>query len=144
MADDINVTKEEIIRSGATGYSYTWFDNYFPNNNGVYVYNNQGGQGVNDGSVNIAGIINSKILQVNISALDSVSLTIRVEGKTLRGNIWGEIYTEIFTKTTPIALLWPICDYLGHIRVGILKTGSGTLDRVSVTGDFITWRRSHK
>lgn len=144
MADDENVTKAGIVRSGATGYSYTWFDDYFPNNNGVYVYNNQAGQAVGDGSIDIAGIVNSKTLHVNIPVLDSTSITIRIEGKTLEASAWGNIYTEVFMTATTIPLIWPICEYLGHIRVGILKTGTGTLDRVSITGDFITWRRGHK
>jgi hypothetical protein len=124
--------------------SHVWFDDYFPNDPGSYVYNNQGDTGIEAGRVDVSGILNQKTIQVFISALDSTSLTIRVEGRMNQEDVWGEVYTEVFTKATSIALLWPICEYLGQIRIGILKTGSGTLDRVSVSSDVVTWKRAFK
>ncbi len=142
--NDSNVESFPIVRSALTGNTLVWFADYFPNNNGNYVYNNQGDTGIEDGRVDVSGILNQKTIQVFISALDSTSLTIRVEGRMNQEETWGEIYTEVFTAATPIALLWPILEYLGQIRIGILKTGVGTLDRVSVSGDFITWKRAFK
>lgn len=138
--NDSNVQELPITRSGCTGQSFTWFDDYFPENDGNYVYNNLGGTGIEDGRVDISGVLNQKTIQLFISAIDSTSLTIRVEGRMNQEDIWGEIYTEVFTVATSIALIWPILEYLGQIRVGILKTGSGSLDRVSISGDFITWK----
>lgn len=142
--NDSNVTGFEIVRSSLTGMSHVWFDDYFPSNDGNYVYNNQGDVGIEAGRVDISGSYNEKTIQVFISALDSTSLTIRVEGRLSQEDVWGIIYEEVFTVATAIALLWPICEYLGQIRIGILKTGSGTLDRVSVSGDFVTWKRAFK
>lgn len=138
--NDSNVQEVPITRAGCTGQSFTWFDDYFPNDPDVYVYNDQGGQGIEDGRVDISGVLNQKTIQVFISALDSTSLTIRVEGRLNQEDVWGEIYTEVFTVATSVALIWPISEYFGQIRIGILKTGSGTLDRVSISGDFITWK----
>lgn len=142
--NDSNVQSFPLARSSTTGNSFVWFDDYFPNNDGNYVYNNQGDTGIEAGRVDVSGILNQKTIQILISALDSTSLTIRVEGRLSQEVPWGEIYTEVFTELTPTALLWPICEYLGQIRIGILKTGSGTLDRASISGDFITWKRAFK
>jgi hypothetical protein len=142
--NDLNVQSFPIVRSALTGLSHVWFNDYFPDNDGNYVYNDQGGTGIERGRVDVSGILNQKTIQVFISAIDSTSLTIRVEGRMNQEDVWGNIYTEVFTAATAIALLWPICEYLGQIRIGILKTGSGTLDRVSVSGDFVTWKRAFK
>lgn len=142
--NDSNVQNFPLVRSALTGLSHVWFDDYFPDDPGVYVYNNQGDTDVEAGRVDVSGILNQKTIQVFISALDSISLTIRVEGRLSVEDPWGEIHTEVFTIATPIALLWPICEYLGQIRIGILKTGNGTLDRVSVSGDVVTWKRAFK
>lgn len=142
--DDSNVQSFPIVRSACTGNSFVWFDDYFPNDPGGFIYNNQGDAGDEAGNIGILGILDQKTIQVFISAMDSTSLEIRVEGRLSTEDIWAEIYSEVFLKATPIALVWPICEYLAQIRVGILKTGSGTLDRVSVSGDFITWKRSFK
>ena len=144
MADDPNVIVAGISKAGATGNSYTWFDGFIPVTEGVYMYNQQGGSGSEAGNIDVSTIIDSKILQVDVPVVDSDSITVRVEGKTAAGDDWAEVYTEVFTKAMAIPQLWPICEYLSFVRVGVLKTGAGSGNLISVSGDFMTLRRAGK
>jgi len=100
-----------------------------------YVYNEAGGVALNSGLMDIKDIVYARTLYISIPTLNSASITVRVEVKPDFATEWAEVNTQIINEATTIAILWPVLEYSGNIRVGILVTGNVAGDKVSISGE---------
>lgn len=136
MSDNGNGVDTEVFK---TLHSFVrtgvWFNSFDPVSTS-YVYNESGGVLVTSGLMDIKDIVYARTIHIQIPVLNSASITVRVEVKPAFSSLWSEVNTQIFTAATTIGRLWPILEYSGDIRVGILVTGPVSGDEVSISGEF--------
>jgi len=122
---------------GVRGIWYTSFD---PTSTS-YVYNQSGGTALTSGLIDVKNIVDKKTLFVFISTLNSTSITVRVECKYKGSSVWAEVYSQTFTAATTIAESWPLLEYSGDLRVGLIVVGDASGDVVDITGEFVAQKK---
>ena len=136
MADNGNGVDTEVFK---TLHSFVrtgiWFTNFDPTSLS-YVYNEAGGVALTSGLMDIKDIVYARTLYVSIPTLNSASITVRVEVKPAFATEWAEVNTQIITEATTIAILWPVLEYSGEIRVGVMVAGPVAGDVVNISGEF--------
>ncbi len=127
--EDVFKTLHSFVRTGI------WFTDFDPSSL-TYIYNDAGESALNSGLMDIKDIVYARTLYISVPVLNSTSITIRVEVKPAFALEWFEVNTQIFTTATTVGKLWPILEYAGNIRVGILVVGPVAGDEVNVSGEF--------
>lgn len=133
--DVITNDYEELHLSSAT-----WYSDFDPTTEANYIYNEDKEATVTSGLFDTLFILDGATLTVDLTTLNSTSITVRVEGKNEFGN-WAELFSQTYTSAMTIAEPFPIVTYVNGFRVGLIVVGNVAGDNISITGDFITKER---
>lgn len=131
----VDVTNLSYMHSW--GFKAVWYTSFDPTSTS-YVYNEAGGTATNSGLLACEYITHTRTLFVEIPTLNSTSITVRAEVKPVGSTIWHEAYTQVFSAATTIGEIWPILEYSGDFRVGLLVIGDVAGDVVNISGEFMT------
>ncbi len=131
----VDVTYIDNVHS--FGVHGEWYSSFDPSSL-TYIYNESGGATATSGLLDIKDSLGPKTLYVSIPTLNSTSITVRAECKPKALTVWHEVHTEVYTAATTIAETWPLLEYSGDFRVGLIVVGDSSGDVVDVSGDFVS------
>jgi hypothetical protein len=134
----VDVTNVNLVHS--FGMRGEWFTSFDPSLT-TYVYNESGESAVTSGLMDALNIVDKRTIYVSVPVLGSTSITVRAEGKHKGSTEWAEINSQTFSTATSIAVIWPVLEFSGDIRVGVKRDGTDGTDSVNVSGEFTTQKK---
>lgn len=137
VSDDSNITTKKRSFDNKQYKEIIWFSAYNVGDDAgtTYKYNEIEGTSDSSGIVDAVRYTISKTIQIDVIALVSASIDVRVEGRAGSSAEWGEIVTVNFAAVTGAnnSHIINVTEYVEEIRVGVKANTPGT-DSVTITG----------